>query len=157
MTPAPTYLSDPIAIEEWVRVCAKYYATNGVPDEVLGPLAIYCGIHGSLAGAIQARDIGILVKLAPLVGQYRTLAAALFGRGSARQQPGKNPFADLKGRKPRALPIDATKKCRACFQGWRGFTVCRECNGSKRVPHYAAAVSTGPQPSAKRKGRNSRK
>lgn len=104
MSTAPAYLSDPIAIEEWDRVCSKHYSNGEVPDDVAGPLAIYCGIHGSLAGAIKKGDIGILVKLAPLVGQYRTLAAALFGRGSTRQQPGKNPFADLKGRKARAHP-----------------------------------------------------
>lgn len=164
MNDAPSYLVDPIALEEWQRVCVKRYP-DGVPDDVLGPLAIYCGIHGALAGAIKTGSTDILIKLSPLVGQYRTLAAALFGRGSARPQPGKNPFAQLKDNRAKRVVKDkwvgAPKSGHTC-DGFRTSGFCRgmPCGaagvywlGDKIYcgSHYAAVAGKAPAPTTPRR------
>ncbi|MGH6742990.1 MAG: hypothetical protein ACREDY_28860 [Bradyrhizobium sp.] len=85
---APAWVqSDANALGEWTRV------VSSVPAERRGILALYCSIYGRLVHMLGTDEAH---KVSALVGQFRTLAATLFGTGSQRHQPGKNPFADLK-------------------------------------------------------------
>lgn len=91
----PSWLTDEKALEEWNRVGAA------IPTERLGLLSVYCTVHARLLGLLE--DPKTASRAASLIGQYRTLAAALFGNASRRAQPGKNPFAQLRDKKQRRI------------------------------------------------------
>jgi phage terminase small subunit len=96
----PSWLTNQLAVDEWMRLGQILVANRLLSEAALGPLAILCALHAALA---QATSAGATPK-ASLIAQYRALAGD-FGLTLAAQQRLKppapaaagrpNPFAEL--------------------------------------------------------------
>jgi hypothetical protein len=102
--PPPSWLTHPLAVEEWMRLARILVANRLLSEGALGPLGILCALHAALATATSA---GATPK-ASLVAQYRALAGdfGLTLAGAQRLKPPTsgaaarlNPFAVFAGNK----------------------------------------------------------
>jgi hypothetical protein len=102
--PPPPWLTDPLAVDEWMRLARILVANRLLSECALGPLAILCALHAAIA---QATSAGATPK-ASLIAQYRALAGdfALTLAGQQRLKPPAptaanrvNPFAAFEGDK----------------------------------------------------------
>jgi phage terminase small subunit len=93
--PVPPFLPNEYAREEWVKVCTFLIENKSLTDTCLGPLSVYCSLHGKISQEFQAGNM----PLASMLTNYRQLAAEFkLTPGSKGNKPEKEKSKSKKNR-----------------------------------------------------------